>query len=357
MDPETEENKEGLADTAAYKEENMFNMETLEKEDEEDQEEALKEFPDFGTTPNEIAEAKKIEDAKSKKEKSEEEEEEEEDDDNAINFEGATEEEKIDLEIFNKKFDKDFKSEEELKSFLDGKDQKVETDADDEFLDKADAQIEMIKPILPLNDEDLMRKQFETIAINKNKNLSDEDVKIDIEEQIQSLKDGQLLDVKANMLRGQLQKMYNDSIKTKTSIEGKRETLRLSEEKITKEKLQSEFIKLDAAESFYGIDLDRKTIAEVYQNVSSGKFIKELQANKQAIAELALISAYKEKIFTKASGLTYSDGLKAALDEYKSKPKSDTVAKAQRGRAGGKASSDKLIEGLLYEKPKEEIKK
>lgn len=346
MDPETEEKKAGLVDTSNYKDENMFNMETYEREEAEEEEEELKNFPDFQNTPEKEAEQQKLKDE-------EEAEEEEEDDDDKINFEGTTKEEKIDLEIFNKKFDKDFKSEEELKAFLDGKDQEIETDSDDELLDKANSQIEMLEPILPLNDEDLMRKQFETIAMNDNKNLNDEDVKIDIEEQIQELKDGHLLDVKANMLRTDLKKMYAESKNSKKEIEGKRETIRLSEEKITKEKLQAEFIKLDAAESFYGIDLDRKTIAEVYQNVSSGKFIEELKSNKQAIAELALMFAYKEKIFKKASGLTYSDGLKAVLDDYKSKPKADTFAKAQRSKTGSTASSDKLIEGILYEKPKE----
>lgn len=339
-------NKEA-EETEKFKEENMFNMESFEKEDQEDQEEVLEDYPDFGNN-------KKEESEESEKDVKEElEEEAQESENNDINFEGSTEEEKIDLKIFNKKFNKDFQSEEELKTFLDGKDVEEEANTDDELLDKATSQIEMLEPILPMNDEDLMRKQFETIAINDNKNLNDEDVKIDIEEQIQELKDSKILDIKANLLRNQLQEMYNDSKKSKDSIINKRETLRLSEEKITKEKLQNEFVKLDSAKNFYGVDLDRKTIAEVYRKVASGKFIEELKSDKQAIAELALMSAYKEKIFTKASGLTYSDGLKAVLDNFKSKPKTDTVAKAQRGSTDSTESSNELIEGLLYEAPKE----
>jgi ribosome-associated toxin RatA of RatAB toxin-antitoxin module len=329
----TEENKEGLLEEiGTFSEEEMMNYSGQAAEDEEDAD--IDDFPDFDAVPGIDA--------------NEEEQEEEEEQDDQFNFEGATEEEKIDLEAFNKKFDKDFKTEEELKNFMSGKENADDAVKEDDLLDKANAQIEMLEPILPLGNEDLMRKQFESIAMGDGKNLNDEDVQISIEEDIQDLKDKRVLDINADHLRSQLKELVAQSKTTRDGIIGKREEKRLADEKVTKEQLQNEFVKLHGAKSFYGIDIDKKTIADVYRKVSSGKFIEELQSDKQAIAELALMHEYKDKIFSKASGLTYSDGLKAVVDEFKSKPKPNRIAEAQtKGSTGSTGGSNKLIEGLL----------
>jgi len=338
MDPKTEEKEGLLEELGTFSEEEMINYTGQAAEEEEAED--LSEFPDFDAPP--------------KAEEKEEEEEEEEENADEFNFENTTEEEKIDLEAFNKKFDKDFKTEEELKNFMSDKEEVKDKISEDDLLDKANAQIEMLEPILPLGNEDLMRKQFESIAMGDGKNLNDEDVQIEIEEEIQDLKDKRVLDINADHLRTQLKELVKQSKTTRDGITTKRENKKLADEKVTKEQLQNEFVKLHGAKSFYGVDIDKKTIAEVYRKVSSGKFIEELIADKQAIAELALMHEYKDKIFSKASGLTYSDGIKAMVDEFKSKPKPNRIAEAQtKGTAGSTDSSRKLIEGLLTEAPKE----
>ena len=360
MTNETEEKKEeGTKGLESFDENNMFNTFELDNEQEEEAAEALEGFTDFSGTP------KTEEEGEDEDDKDEESEEEETDKDD-INFEDEklSEEEKIDLEAFNKKFSQSFKSEQELQEFLKGKTQEEEADKDDQILLEASNQLSILEPYLELDasgidhkidDEKLMRSQFETIAVKEGKDLNNEDVQIDIEEKIQELHDSGKFYKQANLLRNNITKAVDGYTKIKETITDKRATVKLEQEKLSKEKLQNEFVGLHSQGNFYGIDIDKKTIAEVYRNVASGKFIENLKTDNKAIAELALMAAYKEKIFKKSTGLTYNEGMKAILDEFKSKgTKESLIAKAQkRGSAGSTEGSKGLIDSILYEAPKE----
>lgn len=289
----------------------------------------------------------------------EEEEEGQDTDDDSIDFDNddISEEEKIDLIAFNKKFGKDFKNEEELKSFLDGKEEKEEAVTDDKILEQAENQLAILEPVILLSNEALMRKELETIALQKKKDLNDEDVKIEIEDDLQDMIDKGILDIKASYLRDKLIKIVDDSKKSKNDIVQKREALQKETEKTEKEQLQKELVAFHGLDSFYGVKLNKETVANVYKKINNGEFIKTLTTDKKAMAELALMAEVKETIFKKSSGLTYNDGIKAILDEFKSNPKEDTIAKAQsRGGAASAGGQDGLIRSILMEKPIEEKK-
>lgn len=360
MPKETEESKkdqsEEQLENEEFSNENMFNFDELEDKKIQEEEEDIKEFVNSGT----IDEENKEEEEKNN---------EENDKFNFENNEKDNEEEKLDLEAFNKKFSTSYKSEQELKNHFKEKDNEKETSKEEEQLGEANSQIEILSPFLELDssgtehkidDEGLMRSQFESIAMQENKDLNNEEIQIEIEEKIQELKDSGKLYKKASLLRGQIQNLVTNYNSTKTSIETKRTKAIEATDKQTKENLQNELIKFHSAKNFYGIDLDKKTISEVYQKVSSGEFLNNLKSDNKAIAELALMAAYKEQIFKKSTGLTYSEGIKAVVDEFKSinKGKDDQIANAQkRGSSGSSEGIKGLIADILYEKPKKEIKK
>jgi hypothetical protein len=356
---EAKEAKEALEEeqgNAAFNEKDMFDISNHQDDEEEENQNRINEFLD---------EEEKID---TKEEELDEEEEgknplEEEVDD--FNFDGSKkekEEAELDLELFNKKFDQKFKTEQEMKDFFKGEDAKEELDTDDKSLSDSENQLNLLSPLLELNDkgkyvfddEALLTKQFESIALQNGKDLNDEDVQYEIQEKLEDIRSKGVVNLQADSLRDKMLSIVNNATKNKETILGKRETIKLEGEKISKEKLQNEFVEFAGAESFYGVTLDKKKVGEIYQKVISGEFIKNLQSDNKAMAELALMAANKEIIFKKSSGLTYSDGLKAVVDEYKSKPKESSVAGAQkRGSSGSAEGSKGLIEDLLYEAPTE----
>lgn len=346
----TEENQ-------GFDENSMFDSEKFINDQEEEENFDLKEFDGVQQktveekTAEEIAAEQKIAD---------------EEDPDKINFEGKTEEQVIDLEAFNKQFNKEFQTEEELKSFMDGKTEKIETQDDELVYTQAEAHIAALEPVLDkdaqgrwkVNDEELIRRQFQTKAANDDGlDLNNEEVQIDIEEKVQALVDKGVLNIQAEHLRDKLVSLLESTKTVKSGIDEKRATEKEASEKIDKEDLQKEYIKINNAGKFFGIDLNKKGIAEAYQKASSGEFIESLKTDKHAVAELSLMSYFKEEIFKKASGLTYNDGIKSVLDEYSLKQKENPVIKAQqRGSIASAGVQDALIEGLLFEKPKKEEK-
>lgn len=371
MIKETEENQEENQEANEFSNENMFDFDALEERQEKENDEDIEDFKFFSSSPkneddeneeneNEENEGNEDDDEKNKDDFDFNENEEESKDDKDKN----EDDEDLDLKAFNEKFSTSFKDNQELKEFLKGKDKNEEDKSDDKTLEEANNQIAILSPYLELNesgtdhkidDEGLMRSQFESIAMQENKDLNNEDVQIEIEEKIQDLKDSGKLYKSANLLRNQLKTVVENYTKSKTSIETKREDAKKASEKETKENLQNEFINLHSSKNFYGVELDKELISKTYKDVVSGKFLENLKNNNKAIAELALMAATKEKIFKKSTGLTYSDGLKAITDEFKSASEKDSpISEAQkRGTAASKKGTEGLIADILYNKPKE----
>lgn len=346
MNTETEEKNKGLG---SFDEENMFNSESFINDNQSEEEVDLTDFDGV-----------EIEDNSSQNQPAEENEnqEESEDNDDSLSFEETEENKEIDIESFNKQFGTKFQKAEELKEFLAKKEEAKEIDEDEKIFEQAQNQLDFLVPIVNLDDEGLMRKQFETMAVNDKKDLNDENVQIEINEKIEDLKDSRTLSLEARDLRRTLQDIIKQAEDSQKEISQKREAKALAEEKEFKSNLQKEFGNLYSMDNFYGVNLDKKTVQEVYQKVASGDFIKSISSDKKVLAELALMSAVKKEIFKKSSGLTYNDGMKAVLDEYKSKKQQSPAVVAQkRGTSANNEDTQKgLIDSILYTKPKEEAK-
>lgn len=345
----------------------MFATDELDDDSENLEKELLEQFPDYSKGQEE-------EEEEEGDPNNEEEEEEEDEDPNKLNFDDEDKSKKkdedddeFDLAALNKKFDKNFQSEQEFKDFLKGKEDTDTVDKDEVELTAAENQLSFLNPLLELtpnggykvDDETLMRKQFESIAVQNKKDLNDEDVQIDIEEQIQTLLDKGVLNLQADNLREKIKNIVRENTQVKNSILQKRTEAKLAEEKITKENLQNEFAAFHSMEDFYGVKLDKTIVEKAYKNAISGKFIESLQTDKKAMAEFSIMAEIKEALFKKATGRTYSDGIKTVVDEFKARPKNDKgITKAQtRGTAASAEGSKGLIDSILFEKPKEKDKK
>lgn len=288
------------------------------------------------------------------------------DNDDDFKFEEEEKEEgEIDLELFNKQFNTNFTKQQELKDFIESKEKKEEVVEEEKTIESADNYLSIVEPLLAVgqngnyivNDESLMRKQFETIALSEGKDLNDEDVQISINEQIEELVDNNTLKYEARDLRRTLVDTVNKTKSQKQSILDKREADRQAKEKEFKTALQKDYMALYGDGNFYGVDLNKEIVSKAYKKATNGEFEKSLK-DKRVLAELSLIAELKEEIFKKATGLTYNDGIKSILDDYKSKKKDSPVIGAQkRGTIANNPNSQKgLIDSILYTKPKEKEK-
>ena len=341
-------------ETDVYSEMFDLNFEQDEIEEEQNFQNQFKDFDNFSNNeddPGVDAPANDEDDA----EDDQDEDDAEDDQDDQLNFDDAPEEgddEDLDFNVeeFNAKMKTNFKTAKEIRESLNKQDENKAPEEDD-ILREAEEQISTFESYIALDDYDLMEKQFTAIAAGQGKDLNNEDVKLDIQDQLSQLADSGKLELEAFKLK---QKMKDDFLNPakikKTEIETKRAKEKALRETEEKEAVKNTLSEIFASNEFYGVDLDAKLINETYKDINSGKFEKDILSNKKDLVELALMWKTKNTIFEKASGLTYSDGLKSVLENYKSKKNStDKVVNAQRvASSRGKKSTDEgLVSTLL----------
>lgn len=300
-------------------------------------------------------------------------EEEEEEDPDELDFTSAREEEQeeeeeegdddIDLEAFNKKMDTDFKTKEDLKDFLKGKTGEDTQETEVKSYEKAKNNIDLYEPIVNLDDESLMREEFKAQEITRARKAGEEvdleSINYTVEQKVQDLIDSNVLDLRADKLRKILnEKFINPAKETITAYDKKQEDARIAQEKSDDEKIQNKLAEIYKNKNFYGITPEKDRIAKAYKKVSSGKFIQELQSNKEFQAEVATVVEYLSEIGKKAGGPTHSDGVRSVLEDFESKQKKNgdgAFANAQkRGTAGGGDGTRGLLADILYEASEED---
>lgn len=279
---------------------------------------------------------------------------EEDDDDSEEENDDENDDDDFDLEAFNKKLGTEYKTKSELKAALNLKEETSEDKKEEEELSNIEATLSMYEPIMRLSNEDIMRKQYESIAIQKQLDINDEDVQIDIEEKVQLLIDNGTLDLYAKDLRKEIEdKVLSPALEKKKEIETNRIQRENAKRKTEKENLQNAFADFYHTGNFYGIKPDKNKIAEVYKKASGSDFLQKISSDPKLKAELALFVEFKEEIFKKSTGLNYGDGMKAVLDEFKSKKDNVNVSRIQsKGGSVGSNKSEGLIADILYEAPK-----
>lgn len=106
------------------------------------------------------------------------------------------------------------------------------------------------------------------------------------------------------------------------------------------------------------MDLEQKTIKDVYKDLNSGEFLKQVQEDPKMQAQLALMYKMRDELSKKASGLSFSDGMEAVLDEFKNKNEKKGLSTARKSgtRGSSNALNNDLLGDILYEAPKEDKK-
>lgn len=260
---------------------------------------------------------------------------------------------KVDLDFFNKTLNKDFKTREELQSFLEKEKEVEQAEDEDKLYETAEKTVEFYSDILKLNNEDLMRRQLEYKAIQEQKDINDEDVKYDIEEAIERMRDNYVLDTNADVLRTKLQANNDAEQKTIDRIKQGREEKIKSQKDEENRVVQKTLSDMYAKGDFFGVKLSKERLANAYKASTSGKFIESLSTNKKLLSELAVFAEFKDEIFKKATGLTYSDGIKSVFQDHaNSQDKGRGIATSQRQGSVGNSEDDDLINAILYSKPK-----
>jgi hypothetical protein len=267
-------------------------------------------------------------------EKADEKEEEESDD-------------KLDLETFNKKLGTDFKTEEDLKAHFDKSDRSDPPVDIAKEIEKEQNAIDYYEPLVALSDEDLMRKQYESIAVQNGKDLKDEDVAYDIDNQIESLKDSMTLDLRADKLRQEIKTQVISPAKEKMlSLNEKSKEKFAAEEQEKNKSLQNAFADIYKNKNFFGVELTEKEIVDAYKGAN--EFVDLLKSDKKVLAEVSMMYKRRDDIYKKASGKTYGDGIKSILDEFSVKKEDSAISRAQQmGSSAGSEGGDGLIADLL----------
>lgn len=346
MNTETD-NQEGITADESFNPSNMFDSESFINAQEESEELDLKEFDGVQVQEN-IAENSQ------ENNQSNESNSDETNNDLDFNNDSKTETKEFDLERFNENFGTKFTKQEELKEFLQDKEQKTAEDTNKELYETSENQIKLLEPTVNLPDEDLMRKQYESIATQNGQDINDNFVMADINEKIEELKDKGTLGLEARDLRRSLDDIIDKAKNNIKSIDDKKQKFEQEQQENSKKELQKEFAKIYGSEKFYGVDLNKETVEKAYRDAVSGKTIEELSGNKQNLAEFALFSYFKEEIFKKATGKTYSDGIKSVLSEFETK-KADLAMAQKRGTSATGADTQRgLIDSVLYTKPTKE---
>ncbi len=345
MNTETE-NQEATTASESFSASNMFDSESFINAQEESEELDLREFD--GVEVNQDQEETNQQENTTNNEN--------QPSDSNLNFDNKSEEKtkEFDLDRFNENFGTKFTKQEELKEFLQDKEQKTQETADKDLYETSENQIKLLEPTVNLPDEDLMRKQYESIATQNGQDINDNFVMADINEKIEELKDKGTLGLEARDLRRSLDDIIDKAKNNIKSIDDKKQKFEQQKQENSKKELQKEFAKIYSSDKFYGIDLNKETVEKAYRDAVSGKTIEQLSSNKQDLAEFALFSYFKEEIFKKATGKTYSDGIKSVLNEFETK-KTDLAMAQKRGTSATGADTQRgLIDSVLYTKPKGE---
>lgn len=316
-----------------YEENDLFNIDDDDRIDQDEDDE-------FDTNSFQSDTTKENEDDDPEKEKEEEEDPEKEKDD-ALNFEEKEKEEnkdftQEDLEEFNKKMDTDFQTSKELKDFLNKTESKEDTPDEDKLLEETTQAIELYENIIGLDDEALMRKQFEQIAMDHKKDLNDEEVQAEINDKLEDLRDARQMDLRADKLRETLrEKVINPNKAKKQEIEDARKQRQEKEIQTAKEEVTDALSEYFKKKDFYGLKPDKEKLGKAYQRVMKGDLTKELQSNKKLAAEVATFLEYKEELYKKATGASYSEGVKSVFEDHKSKNKNSADNALDRARRKG----------------------
>ena len=245
----------------------------------------------------------------------EEQEEEEEEEENPFEDKNPKEEEiDVDLIALNKKFGTDFKTEEDLKNHLKKTDEEEKVDEEKLSYEKEKNVVPLYESWLAWDDEKLVKETLFSQAAQENRDITDPEVIEEIDAQIESLKDSNLLKNQAGAIRLNVANALQKSEAIIRKYENAQALSIEEEKKANNEKLQNALVSL-TKDGFLGFQVDKKELVEVYKQIKSKEWFDKINSSQEGIARLALIDRYFDKIVEKLGKPTQSDGIAKTMEE------------------------------------------
>lgn len=170
------------------------------------------------------------------------------------------------------------------------------------------------------NDEIIQNKVRDEIAreyaaTGKSHLIGTEEFTIDVSEKVERINENDLTKkLYVDNVKNQIQ-AYANGVKDKISqadvkVEQKRKQS-IAQERV---KLQGE-IQTIVTDKFFGIEISNDEAVEIYNEITSGEFAREVNSNPKLVAEFALFKKHRETIGQSLVGATYGEGVKAAVDQ------------------------------------------
>lgn len=263
----------------------------------------------------------------------------------------ADETEDVDLAKMNKLFSKEFKSQKEFADFANAKKAGEDTTIEDDLFEKATDSIAVYDRYLGMNDQALVRENLKQLAVNDGKDVNDEFVAQEIEEEIQVMEDSRTLALNAKSVRTDLENAKKLSQADIQGIEAKRTERKEAATKSRNEILEGAVVEFWGKENFYGVKLDKQSVYDTLEDVKTGKFIEDLQKDPKALVEIALLTRNRKHVYQKSTGLSYSDGIKAMTKELgDNSGRGGIIPNGSRnanGGAGGVDDDEEFMRALL----------
>jgi hypothetical protein len=236
-------------------------------------------------------------------------------DDNLETLEGESEEDKIIKELT-------------AKGYVVNKQEEIPLD--EQFREKLkviDSVIAKANEFISLPNVEICREKIKTDKANfyrttgRESMIGSEEFNIDVDAEAERfVDDPAFAEIYANNVRREVKEgILKQKQEEKDGVTKEIDSAYNSKVTENKSNLQASLTKI-YKEGFAGQKFTQEELNVVYKNVISGNFSKQVKDNPDALIELALIQAYKEKILGKtAGGPTYGEGVKAAVDALRGK--------------------------------------
>ena len=144
--------------------------------------------------------------------------------------------------------------------------------------------------------------------------INTEEFEIEVESKFERISENETTkNMYADNIRRGIQQ-YAEGVKEKTKEISDKKELRFKQQLASKRKNLQGAIGGLMKTKFLGFDVNAEVANEIYQDITSGNFTKEIEANPALIAEFALYKKNREAIMQSFGGATYGEGVKAAVD-------------------------------------------
>lgn len=256
--------------------------------------------------------------------------------------------EDLDIEEFNKKLGTDFKSIEDIKKSLKAEDVKDELSEEEKNYNVAKSLTESLASILEYDDETLTKEYFFSIASKEGKNVSSEEVKEEIEDRINVLKDSNTLKDFASNVRMNIKGSYEKNKSVVDTIDNKRSEREQKTIRERNENLQNAFSDIFKAKEFLGITVNQQDVTEAYKSIKNNSFFDKVNNNPQLVAKLAMFVLREEEIQKRATAPTYSDAAERFAKElgiFDDKTKQRSIAAARSGN--GNLGTNQIVNDFI----------